>query len=89
MNPQGSLATLFDRICRKLCIPNVLSPGPFDCALCGKRVATMRKAVKREETDGVPLCQSCFELVLKKAAQTPEYGRLMHDSINDYDEHLA
>ncbi len=52
----------FDRILRKQLL---------DCALCGKRVARMR-----EETVGVPLCRSCFQLILEKAAQTPEHRKL-------------
>lgn len=53
--------------------PHVFNPGLFECAFCGERVATMR--IMHEETDGVPLCQSCFGMVLKIAAQTPEYKK--------------
>ncbi|MGA2380528.1 MAG: hypothetical protein ABSG85_14595 [Spirochaetia bacterium] len=89
MDPHGTLANLFDRIRRKLQIPHVFNPGLLDCALCGKRVATMHEQIMHKETDGVPLCRSCFELVLKKAAQAPEYRRLMHDSLNSFDEYLG
>jgi len=89
MEPQGTLENLFDRIRRKLGILHVFNPGLLDCALCGKRVATMPEGPISEETDGVPLCRSCFELVLKKAAQAPEYRRLMHDSLNSFDEYLG
>jgi predicted adenine nucleotide alpha hydrolase (AANH) superfamily ATPase len=39
----------------------------------------------REETDGMPLCLWCFELMLKKAAKTHE--KLTHDF--DSDDRLA
>jgi hypothetical protein len=39
----------------------------LDCALCGKRMATIREEVTHEKTDGVPICRSCFEVLLKKA----------------------
>ena len=68
MEPRRALENLFDRIRRKL---GIFNPALLKCSLCGKRVAAMRKAIMREETDGVPLCQSCFELMLQKAAQAP------------------
>ena len=80
MDPHGTLANLFDRIRRKLQIPHVFNPGLLDCTFCGKRVATMREVSTHEETDGVPLCQSCFELVLKKSAED--------FPVNNFDEYL-
>lgn len=59
--------------------------GLFDCAFCGERVATMR-VIMHEETEGVPLCQSCFGLALKMTAQTPEYRKLAYDSLDELDE---
>jgi hypothetical protein len=89
MDPQGPRENLFARIRRKLRIMHVFNPGLLDCALCEKRAATMLEVIMREETDGVTLCQSCLELMLKKAPQTPEHRKLAHDSFNDFDEPLA
>jgi hypothetical protein len=76
MEPRGTLENLFYRIRRNLGSLDVLSPGLLNCALCKKPVATTREAIMREESDGVTLCQSCFELMLQKAAQTPKYRKL-------------
>ena len=73
MDPQRTLADLVARIRRKLWILHVFNPSPLHCAFCGKRVAAMRKATTLDATDGLRLCQSCFGLVLKKAAQAPDY----------------
>ena len=89
MGPQGTRGNLFARIRRKLRILNVFSSDRLDCAQCGKRVATMHEVIMREETDGVALCQSCFELILKNAAQTSEYGKIAYGSLSNLDEHLA
>ena len=40
-----------------------------DCALCGKRVTLTREEIIYGETDGARLCQSCFELALKRTAR--------------------
>jgi hypothetical protein len=76
MDSQGTRENLFARIRRKLRILHVFNPSLLDCALCGKRVATMIEVLMREESDVVPICPSCFKLMLKKAAQTPEYRKL-------------
>jgi hypothetical protein len=81
MDPRGTLENL-DRICRKLRIlgAHVFNPGLLNCAHCGKRVATIREVIMHEETDGVRLCRSCFELVLKKWAED--------FPVNNFDEYL-
>ena len=89
MGPQRTREDLFARIRRKLRILLVFNSGLLDCAQCGRRVATVHEVIMREKTDGVALCQSCFELILKNAAQTPENGKIAYDSINNLDEHLA
>jgi len=76
MDSQGTRENLFARIRRKLWILHAFHPRLLDCALCGKRVATLNEVLRREETDVVPLCGSCFALMLKKAVQTPEYRKL-------------
>ena len=89
MGPQGTCENLFARIRKKLRKLHVFNSYLLYCAQCGKRVATIHQAILREETDGVALCQSCFELILKNAAQTPEYGEIAYDSLDDLDEHFA
>lgn len=89
MAPLGTLENSFKRIRRKLRAVPDFDPGPLDCVLCGKRVGTEREAIIREETDNMPLCQSCFELMLKKAAQSAEHMKLADDSLNDFHRHLA
>jgi hypothetical protein len=61
--------------------------GAFECALCQERIAAVR--VMDEANDGVPLCQSCFGLLLKTAAHTPKHRKLEQDYRNKFDEHLA
>ncbi len=63
MDSSGTLANVFARIRRKLLI--FLNPGRRNCALCGKRLPTMHEEIR--ETNGMPICRSCFELILKKA----------------------
>ena len=60
---------------------NVFNHCLLDCAFCGKGVASRREEIMQEKTDGARLCRSCFELVLKKAAQTPEHGKLANVSL--------
>jgi hypothetical protein len=83
-----TLESLFDRIGRKLqnLGAHVFNPALLHCALCGNRMTAMSEEFIPEETDGVPLCQSCFGRMLKEAAQTPEYRNLAQDTL---DEHLA
>ena len=88
MAPLGTLENPFELIRRKLRAVPDFSPGPLDCVLCGKRMGTMREAVVREDTDNMPLCQQCFELVLK-AAQSADHTKLADDSLNDFHRHLA
>ncbi len=73
MDPQGTL--VLNRI-RRILRVRVFNLGLLDCGLCGERVATMGEVIMREQTDGVPLCQSCFQLLLKEAAQTLKYRKL-------------
>jgi hypothetical protein len=87
MDPQSTLENPFVRILRNLGILRAFSPGLLDCALCGRRTADVHKAAMRE--DGAPLCQSCFALMLKKAAQTPHAERSSNDSLNVLDEEPA
>jgi hypothetical protein len=89
MGPRRTHGNRFARFRMKLRNLHVFNSGLLDCAQCGKHVATMHEVIMREATDGVALCQSCFELILKNAAQTPENGKIAYDSINDLDEHLA
>ena len=89
MGPRGTCQTLFSRIRRQLRIPRVISARLLDCALCGTRVATRDEAIIRERAEGVPLCQSCFELMLKKAAQNPGCRQQRRTFPGDIDEQLA
>jgi len=77
MYPHGTIANLFDRTRKKLWFIHDLNPGLFDCALCGKPAVAMREKIMHGETDGVLLCRSCFELVIKKAVQPP--ARIVHE----------
>jgi hypothetical protein len=83
MDSNGALKGLFDRIRRKL-----HDRRPIYCALCGS-VVRGHGGDTRRTIDGTPLCQSCFELVLKKAAQLPEQRSLAHDAPHNSDAHLA
>ena len=89
MGPLRTRESLLAQIRKKLRNLLVFNSGLLDCAQCGERLATVHEVITREKTDGVALCQSCFELILKNAAQTPESGKIAYDSINDLDEHLA
>ena len=45
------------------------SSGLPNCALCGKRMTLTREEIMYGETDVERICQSCFQLALKKTAQ--------------------
>jgi len=80
MSPHGRRVNPLTRIRERLWSLHVFNTGLLDCAQCGKRVAAIHEMIRREEADGVALCRSCFELILKNAVQTPEYGQVEHDS---------
>ena len=82
MSPRRTRKNPFARIRKKLRDLQVFNFVLFDCAQCGKRVATIRETVRREEADGAALCQSCFEMILRNAAQAPEYQQVEHDSLS-------
>jgi hypothetical protein len=65
MNLHGILENSFGLIRGTL----VSSPGPLDCAFCGKRETTIGQAIMRRKTDDVPVCRSCFNGLLKQAAR--------------------
>jgi hypothetical protein len=75
MDPLRTAETHVSSICRRLRITRIPKSRLLDCALCGKRVAAMDELAIRHGTEGVPICRSCFELVLKKAVQTLECGK--------------
>jgi hypothetical protein len=57
-----------------------------NCSVCRERVALMKND---GEKAGAPLCQLCFEMMLKTAAQDLADTKLTDDSSNDLDENLA